>query len=113
VFRSCLVGAAVTFALIAIPVVHWVTALPSPFIGGYFAGIRASATTKQAFLIGSIIALLLVVPVAGALLVVSLIFKFSAQVFMVIGAVYLVYAALLASLGAIVGGASARRQPAG
>ena len=112
-FRSCLVGAAVTFALIAIPVVHWVTALPSPFIGGYFAGIRASATTKQGFLIGSIIALLLVVPVAGALLVVSLLFKFSAQVFMVIGAVYLVYAALLASLGAIAGGASARRQPAG
>ena len=33
--KASLAGAAVTFALIAVPVLHWLTFLPAPFIGGY------------------------------------------------------------------------------
>ena len=52
--RGALVGAAVTLALIAVPVVHFVTAIPSPFIGGYFAGVRTGASAGQAFVLGAI-----------------------------------------------------------
>ena len=110
--KACLIGAAVTFAMVAIPVVHFVTAIPSPFIGGYFAGSRAAATTGTAFLIGLIMAFLLAVPVALVLSVPALLFGFGATFIIVGAAVYAVWVAMLASLGAAMGGASVRNQSA-
>ena len=113
VFRGALVGAAVTFALIAIPVVHFVTFIPSPLIGGYFAGARTTATPGQAFVIGPLMGLLLVVPVAAILSVASLLFlDLPTVTIVVIAGVYATYVAALGSLGAVWGGASARRNAA-
>jgi hypothetical protein len=108
--KACLVGAAITLALVAIPVVHWITALPSPFIGGYFAGSRAAATPGISLLIGGVMAALLVLPVGGILLGTSLLFGFGASFVLFGSAFYAVWCAMLGSLGAVVGGSSVRRQ---
>lgn len=108
--RGCLVGAVVTLALIALPVVHWVTFIPAPFIGGYFAGTRTRVTDGRVFLVGLVMGLLLLVPVVGILSLTSLMFLHLTVRSMAIAAgVYVLYVAALGSLGAVVGGASARR----
>ena len=109
--RACLVGAAVTFALIAVPVLHWLTFLPAPFIGGYFAGARTRAAGGGPFIVGSFMGLVLLVPVSGILSLSSILFLHltSGQIVVVAG-IYAMYVAALATLGAALGGASSRRQ---
>ena len=111
-FRACLVGTAVTLALIAIPVVHWFTALPAPFIGGYFAGARSSASPGQALIIGPAMGAILLVPIGGILGLTALFFHFSAQLMLALTMAYALYVAALGTLGAAVGGSSVRRQTA-
>lgn len=109
--RACLVGAVVTFALIAIPVLHYLTFLPAPFIGGYFAGARTGATGGSAFVVGPFMGLLLIVPVSGILALSSMLFlDLTGGQIAVVAGIYAVYVAALATLGAAVGGASTRRQ---
>jgi hypothetical protein len=110
--KACLVGASVTFALIVIPVVHFLTAIPSPFIGGYFAGSRSAATPGQGLLIGGIMALLLVVPAMLAFLLPALFFGLGIEFIIVAGIVYGGWCAMLGSLGAVLGGSSVRGQQA-
>ena len=109
--RACLVGAAVTFALIAVPVVHWITIWFAPFVGGYFAGSRTQAAGGQVFLVGLVMGLLMLVPVAGVVALASLvILHLSLSWLAVLAGVVTVYVAALGSLGAAVGGSSARGQ---
>ena len=109
--RASLVGAAVTFALIAVPVLHWLTFLPAPFIGGYFVGARTGAVGRGPFVVGPFMAVLLIVPVTGILSVTSVLFLDLTGGQIAIGSgMYAVYVAALATLGAAVGGASSRRQ---
>jgi hypothetical protein len=108
--KACLVGAAVTLGLIAVPVVHFITGLPSAFIGGYLAGSRAAATPLQAFMIGCFMAGLLVLPVAGVLFLMSLFWGFGVGAVAVGTAAFAVWIVLLGTLGALIGGASVRKQ---
>ena len=108
--RASLVGAAVTFAMIAVPVVHWITFWFAPFIGGYFAGIRTEAAGRDVFLIGVTIGLLMLVPVAGIVALASLIFLDLTILSIAVSAsVLTLYVAALSCLGAVVGGSAARR----
>jgi len=108
--RGALAGAVVTFAMSIIPVVHIVTLIPAPFIGGYFAGVRIGATPRQAFLVGALMSAILIVPVGGMLMLSSLLFfELTATTIMLISGAYATYVAAMGSLGAIVGGASTRR----
>ena len=108
--RACLVGAAVTFAMIALPVVHWITFWFAPFIGGYFAGSRTQAAGGRVFLVGLGIAILLLVPVTGVVTVASLLFlDLPVSWILILGGVLSLYVAGLGRLGAVVGGSSARR----
>ncbi len=109
--RAALAGSGVIIACVAIPIVHWVTALPAPFIGGYIAGVRCSATPGQGFMLGGLMAVVIILPVAGALAVASLLIGFSVWFAAVVGAIYLIYTASLGSLGAVAGGRSARKNP--
>lgn len=107
--RACLVGAAVTFALIAVPVVHWITFWFAPFVGGYFAGSRTQAAGGRVFLVGLVMGLMLLVPVGGVVTVASLLFlDLQAAWIVVLAGVLTLYVAALGSLGAAVGGSSTR-----
>ena len=108
--KACLVGAAVTLGMIAVPVVHFITALPSPFIGGYLAGSRAAATPGTALLIGCFMAGLLVLPVAAILFLMSLFWGFGATTVLAGTAVFAGWIILLGTLGALIGGASVLKQ---
>jgi len=110
--KACLVGAAVTLALIAIPVVHFITGLPSAFIGGYLAGSRAGATPGTALLIGLFMAALLGAPVAGVLFLMSLFWGGGAILVLVGTGAFAVWIVLLGTLGALIGGNSVRKQSA-
>ena len=110
--KACLVGAGVTLALIAVPVVHFITGLPSAFIGGYLAGSRAAATPLTALWIGCFMAALLVAPVAGVFFLMSLFWGFGAGVVAIATAGFAVWIILLGTLGALIGGASVRKQMA-
>ena len=109
--RACLVGAAVTLALIAVPVVHFITFWFAPFVGGYFAGSRTQAAGGRVFLVGLVMGLLLLVPVGGVVTLASLWFlHLQASWVLVLAGVLTLYVAALGSLGAVVGGSSTRRQ---
>ena len=113
--RACLLGAAVTFALIVVPVVHWVTFWFAPFIGGYFAGSRTQAAGGRVFLVGLVMGLLLLAPVAGVVAVASLMFPdlaLSLSWLAIVAGVLTLYVAAAGSLGAALGGASVRGQAA-
>ena len=109
-WKACLVGAAVTLALIAIPVVHFITGLPSAFIGGYMAGSRAGATPSTAVLIGCLMAVLLVAPVAGVFFLLSFFWGFGPSAIAIATGAFAIWIALLGTLGALMGGASVRKQ---
>ena len=97
-------------ALIAVPVVHWFTALPAPFIGGYVAGTRTGATSSRAFLLGGFMGLMVLIPAVGILSLFSLMFlDLTTGWIVVLSGGYGVVVVALATLGAAVGGASARR----
>jgi hypothetical protein len=108
VFRACLVGSAIVFSLILIPVVHWVTALPAPFIGGFVAGARRKGNLGEELLIGPVMALVLTGPILLIFLTVSLLFNFGALFVLVGGLIYALYAAALGTLGAAIGIRSGR-----
>ena len=109
--RACLLGAAVTLALIAVPVVHWVTFWFAPFIGGYFAGSRTQAAGGRVFLVGLVMGLFLLAPVAGVVALASLMFfDLAVSWLALIAGVLTVYVAAAGSLGAALGGSSSRGQ---
>ena len=110
--KAALVGAAITLGCILIPIVHFVTAVPSPLIGGYMAGTRSACTQGQALLIGLLMAVLLLFPAVIAVMGVALFAQLSANfVLVVVGAAVLwVFAG--GTVGAALGGASARRSAA-
>jgi hypothetical protein len=108
VFRACLVGSAIVFCLILIPVVHWVTAIPAPFIGGFVAGARRKGRLGEELLIGPVMALVLTGPILLVFLIVSLLFDFGAHFVLSGGLIYALYAAALGTLGAATGIRSSR-----
>jgi hypothetical protein len=110
VLKAALFGAAVIFGLIALPVVHFITAIPSPFIGGYLAGARASVEGGQAFTVGLLMALLLVGPIIGVFAITSLLIGFGITFALVAGGAFACYVFLAGSVGAAVGGAQVRKQ---
>ncbi|MEX2598878.1 MAG: hypothetical protein WD533_04395 [Dehalococcoidia bacterium] len=109
-FKAALAGAGITLVLIIVPLVHFVTAIPSPFIGGYFAGVKAGPTPGEALTLGGVMALLLTAPVAGILFAISAAWLDLSGVAMLgIIVVIFVYIAALGGIGAMVGGAHRRR----
>lgn len=112
-FRAALVGAAVTLGCILVPIVHFVTGLPSPLIGGYMAGARCACTQGEAVLIGLLMAALLLVPAAIVALGLALFVGFSSNFALVLGALLVLWIFAGGTVGAALGGASARRSAAG
>jgi hypothetical protein len=110
VLKAAFIGAAVIFALIAIPVVHFLTAIPSPFIGGYMAGARAGVRGGQAFTMGLLLALLLVGPIAGVMALMSLLWGIGLTFALGLAGAFAGYVFLAGSVGAALGGEHVRKQ---
>ena len=96
------VAIGVMIGLWLIPIVHFFTILPSPFIGGYIGGSKVQATPNAAMTIGVLMA---AVPLAtllalGATLGYTFLYA--------IGIVAALYVAGLGALGALIAGNSAR-----
>ena len=109
--KACLFGSAVTLGLIALPVIHYITAIPAPFIGGYIAGSRAEATGGGAALIGLLMAVLLVAPVGGVMYLSSvLLWHFGSTTILIVTGVFAVWIAMLGTLGAAIGGNAVHNQ---
>ncbi len=108
-FRAALVGAAVTLGCVLVPILHFITGIPSPLIGGYMAGVRSACTQGQALLIGLLMAVLLLFPAVVAVMGIALFADLSMNFVMVVtgGAVLWIFAG--GTVGAALGGASARR----
>ena len=112
-FRAALVGAAVTLGCVLVPIVHFITGVPSPLIGGYMAGVRGACTQGQAVLIGLLMATLLALPAVVAALGIALFadLSLSFAAMLTAGVVLWVFAG--GTVGAALGGASARRSATG
>ena len=112
-FRAALVGAAITLGCIVVPIVHFLTAIPSPFIGGYMAGARSACTQGQAVLIGLLMAGLLLLPAAIAVMGIALFASLSLSFVLVVVGMAVLWIFAGGTVGAALGGASARRSAAG
>lgn len=112
-FRAALVGAAIALGCILIPIVHFVTAIPSPLIGGYMAGARSTCTQGQAVLIGLLMAAFLLLPAGVAAMGIALFADLSMNFVLVFGGVVVLWVFAGGTVGAAIGGASARRSAAG
>lgn len=108
--KACLVGAAVTFGLVAVPIVHFITGLPSAFIGGYLAGSKSGATPGMAVLIGCVMAAILVAPIGGVFFLMSLFWGFGTSTVAIFTGAFAAWIVLLGTLGALVGGNAVRKQ---
>jgi hypothetical protein len=107
--RAAFLGFGVTIGLILIPVVHFVTALPSPFIGGLMAGMRIKALTNEAVFLGLLITLFMLGPIflSGIVIMFLTSWDFTFVLIIILGS--LPYILGLSVFGAIVGGILARR----
>ena len=104
-------GAGVTLLLMLIPIVHFVTIVPSPFIGGFIGGSKAEATPEQAVGIGLLMGAFMALPIGVAIVLVTVLSSLgSVALFMGVGVLAVAYIATLGSLGAMYGGRAARNQ---
>ena len=111
-FKGALIGFGITLGLAAIPLVHFVTIWPAPFVGGFIGGSKAEADTAQALGIGLLMAAFMAVPLVGIIWSVNLFFHLFSGAGLVTAMVGVLtaYVALLGTLGALVGGSVTRRQ---
>jgi hypothetical protein len=103
------VGAAVTLGCILVPIVHFITGIPSPLIGGYMAGVRSACTQGQAVVIGFLMAVLLLLPAVVAAMGIALFADLSANFVLMVAGVAVLWIFAGGTVGAALGGASARR----
>ncbi len=109
--KSALIGAAVTLACIAVPVVHFITAIPSAFIGGYVAGARSACTPGQALVVAGLMAAILTVPVLAAGAAVRIIdADFPVRWVALTALLLLAWFGGSGAVGAALGGGNARRR---
>ncbi len=109
-FRAAAIGSVVTLACVLVPVIHFITAVPGAFLGGYIAGLKMSCPADRTFLLGTLMALLLVVPIFLCTLVVSIVLNFSLTFSVYTSIVFIVWFGLSGTLGAYFGGVTARKR---
>lgn len=108
--KAAIIGSVIAIACVLVPLLHFLTAIPGAFIGGYVAGLRISCPANKSFLLGSLMALLLVVPIFLCTLVVSIVFEYSMKFAVYTSLVFVVWFGLSGTLGVFLGGATARKK---
>jgi len=110
--KGALIGFAVTLACSLIPIVHFVTIWPGPFIGGFIGGSYAKADQAKALWIGLVMGIFMLLPAVLTFWVLSsFLFPWDKNLIMVVGGIIFIDVAVLGSFGAVIGGRMARRSP--
>ena len=109
VFKSAVIGCAIMIGCILIPIVHFATAIPSPFIGGFFAGMRSTASQSEALSISLTMGIIIAIPAVFLSLIFS---PSSTQTAVWIPLLIALYTTGLAFLGCLFGASRARKQQA-
>ena len=109
-FKAATIGSVVTIACVLVPLVHFITAIPGAFIGGYIAGLRIVCPANKSFFLGSLMALQLVVPIFICTLIVAMLFEYSLTFAVYTSLVFVVWFGLSGTLGVYLGGATARKK---
>ena len=110
-FKYAFLGFGITFAClltIVIPIVHFVTVPLAPLIGGWTAGYNAKATPDAAIGIGVLMGVLIVIPVAIAVIVAGVAFSVDDFILRALGFGIPALTVVLGSIGAIIGGGMSR-----
>lgn len=101
-----IIGAGVMIGLLLIPIVHFFTALPSPFIGGFIGGSKSAAQPHEALGVGAVMAAV----AFGAVAIAA--FAWDVALLYALAALAGLYVGGLGALGALLGGRSAREKAA-
>lgn len=119
--KGAAIGATISLALWLVPGVHFIGGPLGPFLGGLIAGSTARASALGALGVAALMALMVGVGIAVLMLTVleglgafgiKLPFGSGPNVALLFGGFLAAHAFLLGSLGAILGGALARRSAA-
>ncbi len=110
-FKYAFLGFGITLLClitIVIPIVHFITVPLSPLIGGWAAGYNAKASTDAAIGIGVIMGVLIVVPVAIAVIFAGVVLSVDDFILRALGFGIPALTVVMGSIGAIIGGGMSR-----
>ena len=114
--KGALIGFAIALAMLLPPIIHFISGPLGPLVGGFFGGSKAQVRGGQALIMGLLMGLFMVFPLAVLLVVGSvaeaLLPNGVGSVLAVVAVVIVVYTGLMGSLGAAIGGHLALRQEA-
>ena len=103
---SAILGAIVSLACWLPPIIHFISGPLGPFIGGYLAGSRIGATSRQALGIGVIMGIFLVFPTLGIVTMLNRWINIDVNLVYLISFGIAVYISLLGAGGALIGGST-------
>ena len=114
VVKSSLIGFLIALAMLAPPIIHFLTGPLGPLVGGFFAGTRAKVTVGKSPIIGIIMALFMVAPITILVTFSSLIENLLPKTFqnalVILGLGIILYTLIMGTAGAALGGALIRRK---
>lgn len=103
-FRQAFIGFVVNLFCLIIPLVHFITGPLAPLIGGWFIGSRHRIRPGRAIMIGFLMSLFQVLPVAIVFMINNILSWVESGYLFSICVVVLGYTAVLGSIGTMLGG---------
>lgn len=114
VVKSSLFGFLIALAMLAPPIIHFLTGPLGPLVGGFFAGTRAKVTVGKSPIIGMMMALFMVAPITVLVTFSSVTENFLPKNFqnilVILGLGIVFYTFIMGTAGAALGGALIRRK---
>jgi hypothetical protein len=114
VIKSSLIGFLIALAMLLPPIIHFLTGPLGPLVGGFFAGTRAKVTVGKSPIIGMMMALFMIAPIAALVTYSSVTENFLPKTFqnvlMISGLGIVFYTLIMGTVGAALGGALIRRK---
>ena len=112
--KGALIGFAVALAMLLPPGLHWITGPLGPLVGGFFGGSRARLKPAHGPLMGLLMGLFMVFPLALLIAAGSVADAFLPggvrNILTVVAVVIVLYTTVMGSIGAAIGGALALRE---
>ena len=113
-FKGALIGCGVALLMLLPPIIHFVSGPLGPLVGGFFGGSRARASLVGAVGVGFCMSLFMAAPIAGLVVLGSVtdlpLPQNIRNVLVYAGIIVVVYTGFMGTVGAAIGGATARRQ---
>ena len=110
--KGALIGCGVALLMLLPPIIHFVSGPLGPLVGGFFGGARARASLVEAIGVGFFMSVFMAAPIAGLVILGSAIElplpESVRNVLVYVGIVVVVYTGFMGTIGAVIGGHSAR-----